>query len=642
MDSSHPIKKDWQVFFFLLLLYCLFRIPILLSHYDPFLDELDRGAIAVELLEGNPLPFWAYSTQAYAGGTFFTGLYTAPFFALFGKSLMVAKLVPFCFHLLTLLAWFLILRSYFSSKQIFWVLLFLVLSPPGITQYMLTNRGLYFDAILWMASSLLLFREFLEGKLSEIKAGILLGLLGGITSWLMLPNFLIGFVILIYLAWMKDKSINKRIFYSIYTSAFVIGFSPWVYTNWKLNWQAFDLIGEMTHIPLTLSYFFRKVEWIFRYCLPSLFQFGTLPKFADGFLTKVFTLSYLFSLVFLMVNWRWVIRQWRQPLNLVSLGLVFQILLLGLTVVGAGAIKEYYLFPLVPFVGINFVAVGIRFGQWGGWRKRAGISFAALFLAAGVFGNARLVDWNQMGSTRLIQGYSYAQWLGHLPILQEVRNFSGYREMFVRFVSGHPPKVQRIFYQTIPKDSFAFSSETSLQNALDFIIKTDAGFQPILFEKLGFQWGLDHPFDPQRWEDFLKQRDWDEPAFLALHRGAVQSLGILEDEQEKKRRSLAWCEFVPEKAKGACYEGLGWMGINPEDLKNHPITPHDLFSFFKGHGYHLAGIFRHEPLSLVASLRALSPSEREGVLLGIQEEISWEEDEYLQGQFFKKIGLKTE
>ena len=110
-------KKQKRIFLLFLSLFLIFRISILLTSLDEIYDseELYRGAIANEIIEGTSLPIMDYLYTDYEGGSLVTGIVAVPFFLLFGKSYFSLKMATFIISAIIFSLWYWIFLKYFNS-----------------------------------------------------------------------------------------------------------------------------------------------------------------------------------------------------------------------------------------------------------------------------------------------------------------------------------------------------------------------------------------------------------------------------------------------------------------------------------------------------------------------------------------------
>lgn len=94
-------------------------------------EEIARGNLAADLLEGPILPLIDYQYTHFFGGSLVTGLLVVPSFALFGQRLWALKLVPVLLHVLAVGLLFRLLDRHVSRRAAVFGGALFALSPPG-------------------------------------------------------------------------------------------------------------------------------------------------------------------------------------------------------------------------------------------------------------------------------------------------------------------------------------------------------------------------------------------------------------------------------------------------------------------------------------------------------------------------------
>src|SRR5262245_33544420 len=97
-------------------------------------EEIARGNLAAELLDGPLLSLLDYQYTHFFGGSVVTGVLATVPFAVLGPSIVSLKLVPILFELATLVFLFLVLDRWVSRRAAWFGGLLVALSPPGYTQ----------------------------------------------------------------------------------------------------------------------------------------------------------------------------------------------------------------------------------------------------------------------------------------------------------------------------------------------------------------------------------------------------------------------------------------------------------------------------------------------------------------------------
>ena len=181
------------------------RLAVVLtgSHLVSHSEELYRGTIARELLEGLHAPLWSYQADHYSGGSLVVGLLAAPAIALFGPRLFALKLVAIAFAAATAaVAVQFLARRYGVRAALAGAALF-VMPPPGLVQLQSLAKGFHTESPLFTLASLsALFAFVYDGRrrrwlFAAAFAGGLgvsftpiaaLGLVGVVVTWLVVER----------------------------------------------------------------------------------------------------------------------------------------------------------------------------------------------------------------------------------------------------------------------------------------------------------------------------------------------------------------------------------------------------------------------------------------------------------------------
>ena len=190
-------------------------------------EELHRGTIAKELIEGLKVPLWDYQTAHYDGGSFWAGVLAVPFFLLFGPNLFALKLVGLLFSLATLILTFFFFKKFFDQKTALLVSALLVFPPPVFTALSLTANSSHPQSIFFTSAMLFFFYQFLYGEKNKRLFLILFGLVAGLGFWFTSITFITTLTCLI--SWVlidRCSFLSKKLF--IFLGSFLVGASPWI------------------------------------------------------------------------------------------------------------------------------------------------------------------------------------------------------------------------------------------------------------------------------------------------------------------------------------------------------------------------------------------------------------------------------
>ncbi|OGQ05652.1 MAG: hypothetical protein A2W61_00735 [Deltaproteobacteria bacterium RIFCSPLOWO2_01_44_7] len=502
----------------LLFLYCLLRAPLLLSPLDGVLMEISRGAIVQEIIHGLRLPFLDYSVDMYGIGSLVASVWTVPFFLIFGENWFAFKLAPFAWYFFAIIAWYGVWKIAFDSKRAFLISLFFIFPPPNVIQYSLANIGYHFEMILWVALSILLFHKILEGKLSEIWGGLLLGVLGGFSSAAVLTNLVTVAVILFYLFLYRGGPIRKGIFLGWYFVGFVIGFSPFLLLNASYNWGGIRFTEYVFSNFAVVREWIRHIGFLLTTGLPTLFGFHEGRASIWGWAALIFSGMYLLSLLHLAVHFFKNNFFKKQGLQLEAFGFLFQTFLLTLLVLANRGDHDHYLFSLVPFFGMNLLLLNQAVGK-------KTIGFISVFwFGISLMGHWNLVSWENFGASLVMPGYSKEE--GLTWTLEDKFGFDLklFHEKSQILLEGEDDKFKIFFYGNLTKDFFKINSEEDLQKALIFISGVEPQFHSILFEKFGIGLGPYCQFEAQALEELCEKYQIPMETRHVIYPGFIQAL----------------------------------------------------------------------------------------------------------------------
>lgn len=630
------MKKFEKNLLWILLIYILVRLPLVLFPFkglppDGLIIVMDRyiGALAMEIMEGLKFPLWDYVEAPYGGGPLLQALWVVPFFKFFGGSLFALKFAAVAWYFFTLILWYFVFRRNLSEKQTFFSLLFLVLAPPRLAECMIQSIGFHCETITWVALSILIFSKFLEEKLSQPKASLTLGILGGFSTTLLFSNVLTAVSILIYVALLKESPFRKFIFYRNYLFAFLIGFSPAIAYNIYFGWGfVLDFFTPMLQTHFDFKELLHDSIWTFRHSLRLLLDFPLLPNFLRRFFRDGMTLTYLFSLFYLF----WLRKKSFFHLKVFDIqifGLIFQILLFIVFVKQGDMDAPRYLIYMIPFIGMTMVCSVSHLA------KSLRLALVILFVLAGLLGQITLMMHRYPVLANTLQGYSYSSLVGIL-CRNAWKKPKLFQEKFNILARGKALLIQEEMARIVDLGSFGFQFPQDSSKILEFIGGIEEKLQPIWYEKLGREYGpevakLDIPLKFQP----------------ALYRGFIQTLGLGGGKfLDIFSRGLEFCNQAPQTAMSACYKGLGLMegGLScQERFDVHAdvlswLDKNYLFDYLKGTGEY-SNMNMDIDLKYVKDfLETLNPKEREAFLQGFLEGIDKEEDPYQQLEMRERFG----
>ena len=155
-------KIKFKIFWVLLALFILFRLSILFTSIDQIynFEELYRGAIAKEVIDGLSLPLFDYLYTDYEGGSLVEGILAVPFFLILGQTYFSLKLVTFLISVLIFSLWYYFLNNFFGKTEAVLASILITLSPPAYTKISLTSWGNHFESNLFAIVIIILFYKY--------------------------------------------------------------------------------------------------------------------------------------------------------------------------------------------------------------------------------------------------------------------------------------------------------------------------------------------------------------------------------------------------------------------------------------------------------------------------------------------------
>ncbi len=225
--------------------FLLARLSILMFSPDNIYsdaDELSRGALAKEIIEGPMLPILDYpeaDSEVYEGGRLLASFIAAPLFLAFGDSYFSLKLTALACSLACLILWFTLLTRIFNRRAaVIWSLLFM-LSPPLYSQASLVTWGAHAEYYFFTPLFLIFLQKILSGKHPDEAKGRLwavFGFLSGLSIWI-IQNNIIVLVTCLFVIFILDRRFFLKKPFGIYLLSFFAGYSPGIYHYFSRHWQ---------------------------------------------------------------------------------------------------------------------------------------------------------------------------------------------------------------------------------------------------------------------------------------------------------------------------------------------------------------------------------------------------------------------
>jgi 4-amino-4-deoxy-L-arabinose transferase-like glycosyltransferase len=216
-------------------------------------DEAVKGLMARHALHGEfQIFFWL---QSYGGSL--EALVTAPFFAVFGSSTLLLKLVSLGFYVIaTVVVWRLARRVLGEPRATYAALLFWV--APAFLVWSSTKAYLYGGAQVCVLLSLLLVLKVYERPTASNWAA--LGFVLGLSWWLTSKIALVALPALIWLATRHARAWRQA---WAAVLPFLVGASPWLAWNLRHHWLSLH-----ARYPGAQESYLHRLAGVFRYAVP--------------------------------------------------------------------------------------------------------------------------------------------------------------------------------------------------------------------------------------------------------------------------------------------------------------------------------------------------------------------------------------
>jgi hypothetical protein len=209
-------------------------------------EEIHRGTTALELLHGPVLPLLDYHYAPFFGGSLVVSLVAVPLYALLGTSIVVLKLVPLLFHLLSVAALYFAVRRLAGPRAAFLAALLLAASPPGYSIHALTAFGTHVEANALSMALLALFLSTWwrdDGEHPPLGRAFLWGVLAGFSIYF-------GYIVLLTLAalvtarFLCDKLFFLRRDALVALGGVLVGLAPWFAYNVPRGFPGLAIYGR--------------------------------------------------------------------------------------------------------------------------------------------------------------------------------------------------------------------------------------------------------------------------------------------------------------------------------------------------------------------------------------------------------------
>lgn len=409
------------------------RLPVLLSSINIIYndtDELTKGNVAIEIINGLKMPLFDYQIPPFMGGSLFEGIIAVPFFVVFGPTIISLVMMALCFSLGTLILWYLFCNKFFNLNISILIGLLFIFSPPLLTRFSLVPVAAHPETTFFTISILYIFYHIIhENKINYVYF-FAFGMISGLGLWF--AYIFSSTLITCFLFWFVfDRRFIFKKSFLVYITSFILGFSPWIYYNLTHDWTGFIVKDT------PLSHWF--LQYGFLSFLNKLGLFWTL-YFRNSFNFKIFlglggyVWSSIYYFIFLISFIGLFYFNRRSILNVIlrllpikkfvinnskiskeSLLLFFPLifsLVYSLSKIEIENLAKYwgykYFVPLYPFV---FFTISLFFYKLTLLSKKYGklvyIIVSIFLIFIGLVNNLKLIDHKKFGIGMHYLGFSY-------------------------------------------------------------------------------------------------------------------------------------------------------------------------------------------------------------------------------------------
>ncbi len=267
-------------------------------------EELYRGSIAREFLEGPHLKFWDYPADHYDGGSLWMGLLTVPIFAIFGASLFTLKLVPLLLAVLTLFLSLIVIQKIAGNSASLYACSLWALAPPTCIKLSLVNIGSHPESPLFLVWILLALSLNLKNNPKPnyfLYTGFAWGL-----AYSFSPINLIAIVAASLTLVFYRTRIPLRFFLGL-----LLGLIPWLIYNVHHNWCGLKFLSDSflptspIHIQTALFSLIKKLGIILICMVPSSAGFQSMLRWSPQHLSMIYFLIIYFLTVGFYLQYFW-------------------------------------------------------------------------------------------------------------------------------------------------------------------------------------------------------------------------------------------------------------------------------------------------------------------------------------------------
>ena len=274
------------------------RLLCLLTAIETFSypEELLRGNIGTQIMQGLQKPLWDYQIDPYSGGSLAVAALAALFFSVLGKTLFALKLVPvICFYLPAGFLMILFLRDFFSARAAVFGALLFIFPAPAMLKMSAAAMGFHSESILFNIGILYAYYGWKTRESGDVYLTAF-GVLSGLGIWFTPLTAVSTACCLLDAAFNHRSKLRSRAL--LLAFAFLLGLMPSLLYNLSHRLDGFHFIAngfvtkERFHEgPLAFLQFFKqRISGLLFRVLPLSYGFQCRFENRGEFLSFVYCL----------------------------------------------------------------------------------------------------------------------------------------------------------------------------------------------------------------------------------------------------------------------------------------------------------------------------------------------------------------
>lgn len=440
-----------------ILIFALFlslRLLLLHTNFEScvWTEELYRGTIAREIIDGPKTFLLNYQADGYDGGSLVMGIAAVPFFLLLGPSYFALKCAGLLFSFITLAGIILLFCRFFGFAHAITAALLYTFAPPTFFKLGLVTIGSHPESTAFSIFMLYFFYALTASERPKTAPILGLGLSAGLGCWFTSITGITVITLLISWPLMHPKKISRTQL-MILAAAFLAGTIPWWIYNAQHEWSgaafvqhAFDWRHSGLPLAVKLKTVIVKIIRIFTDTLPFCFGFRNTGLWPGAVTSLIY---YLFLLTGYCTAWISALSRKNSGRE----GALFiPWLLYPIVFTFCYSISHYGLFSardfLLDFVAYKYFSPMFFFLLLASALPiRGRIAFRwipGILCLLGIAGVSSSLFQNPSGLGQTYQGYSYYD-LGRVWG-QQMSPFPEKAELFHSLASNYDAKTQRLLY----------------------------------------------------------------------------------------------------------------------------------------------------------------------------------------------------